>query len=38
MLTKDGYKFSCNGDHVYFFGLMIAIGIISAVFFAEWQA
>ena len=30
--------FSIGPFHVYFFGLMIAIGIISAVFFAEWQA
>ena len=29
--------FSIGPIHVYFFGLMIAIGIISAVFFAEWQ-
>lgn len=30
--------FSIGPFHVYFFGLMIAISIISAVFFAEWQA
>ena len=30
--------FSIGPFHVYFFGLMIAVGIISAVFFAEWQA
>ena len=30
--------FSIGPFHVYFFGLMIAIGIISAVFFADWQA
>lgn len=30
--------FSMGPIHVYFLGLMIAIGIITAVFFAEWQA
>ncbi|MGK0465567.1 prolipoprotein diacylglyceryl transferase [Clostridium sp.] len=30
--------FSIGPFHVYFFGLMIAISIISAVSFAEWQA
>ncbi|MCB2294721.1 prolipoprotein diacylglyceryl transferase [Clostridium algoriphilum] len=30
--------FSIGPLHVYFFGLMVAIGIITAVFFAEWQA
>lgn len=30
--------FSIGPFHVYFFGLMIAISIISAVVFAEWQA
>lgn len=30
--------FSIGPFHVYFFGLMIAISIITAVFFAEWQA
>lgn len=30
--------FSIGPFHVYFFGLMIAIGMISAMFFAEWQA
>ncbi|MBU3160831.1 prolipoprotein diacylglyceryl transferase [Clostridium frigoris] len=30
--------FSVGPFHVYFFGLMVAIAIISATFFAEWQA
>jgi phosphatidylglycerol:prolipoprotein diacylglycerol transferase len=30
--------FSIGPFHVYFFGLMIAVSIISAVIFAEWQA
>ncbi|HEY5562346.1 MAG TPA: prolipoprotein diacylglyceryl transferase [Clostridiaceae bacterium] len=30
--------FSIGPVHVYFFGLMIGIGIIAAVYFAEWQA
>ena len=30
--------FSIGPFHVYFFGLMIAIGIITAEFFAEWLA
>jgi phosphatidylglycerol:prolipoprotein diacylglycerol transferase len=30
--------FSIGPFHVYFFGLMVAISIISAVSFAEWQA
>jgi len=30
--------FSVGPFHVYFFGVMIAISIISAVFFVEWQS
>ncbi|MFT5876107.1 MAG: phosphatidylglycerol:prolipoprotein diacylglycerol transferase [Clostridium sp.] len=30
--------FSIGPLHVYFFGLMVAFGIIGAVSFAEWQA
>ncbi|MGV8980671.1 prolipoprotein diacylglyceryl transferase [Clostridium sp.] len=30
--------FSIGPLHVYFFGLMVALGIIGAVSFADWQA